>query len=222
VKFNIKGPMRHFDLAVVRRVFEFAVVAAVFCTANPDDMSLLLGLSISGIGELIRIWAAGYPLRTAHFHIAGPYRFVRHPRYLGTFFTLLGLCFAGQNPYVVGVYVLGISVIYHFSFKQEELALITLAGPRFEKYRSQVGAFIPQLIPAESSNDQKFSLAFAVFKRQRREFESILGLILGFGLMYVSMLIPSRTISQSLLFGVVVFILAYRVLVMSRRRFFIS
>ncbi len=215
----MRARFKKIKLQKLRRTFEFLIVAATFCTAEPDRTSLIVGFSISAMGELLRTWAAGYPLRLRSYFVQGPYRFVRHPRYLGTFLVLLGMAFAGQNPYVVGVYVVGIAIIYRFCLRAEERQLHSLVGPRFELYRSQVTAFIPQLIPYERSGQEpKFSLSFAIFKRDRREFESIGALALGFGLLYISMLIPSRTLAQGLLASVVLMWVCFRVFVISRRR----
>ena len=46
--------------------------------------SLLIGLVVALAGETLRIWAAGHIEKGREITRSGPYRYVRHPLYLGS------------------------------------------------------------------------------------------------------------------------------------------
>ena len=70
--------------------FAAAGVALIF--ARPTWSSWLMGAPIALAGEALRCWAAGHLDKGREITRSGPYRFVRHPLYLGS--TLIGAGFA--------------------------------------------------------------------------------------------------------------------------------
>ena len=77
--------------------FMFAAVA--LWLATPAATSLLIGSVVSITGELIRLWAAGHLEKGKEVTRSGPYRFTRHPLYLGS--SLIGIGFAIAASHVV-------------------------------------------------------------------------------------------------------------------------
>ena len=57
--------------------------------SRPTPRSLLLGAGLVAAGTALRVWAAGHVEKSREVTSSGPYRFTRHPLYLGS--TLLGL-----------------------------------------------------------------------------------------------------------------------------------
>ena len=70
--------------------FVCAITALVL--ARPVWWSWWAGLALALPGEALRLWAAGHIEKGREITRSGPYRFVRHPLYLGS--TLLGVGFA--------------------------------------------------------------------------------------------------------------------------------
>jgi protein-S-isoprenylcysteine O-methyltransferase Ste14 len=171
--------------------FWVTILILVFMTSRPTHNTLILGFSFSLLGEWIRVWVGGYPLRQKEFYVAGPYRYVRHPRFLGSFLTFLGLILAGGNAYLLWGYIFVAMFLFPYFSREEEKTLLAIAGEKFLAYKHRVLAFIPQLFPYQTYNPKqhKFSFNYGFFSRKRREVDSTLGLIVAylllFGLMYV-------------------------------------
>jgi protein-S-isoprenylcysteine O-methyltransferase Ste14 len=90
-------------LARYRVPLGFVAGIAALVLARPTPRTWLAGLVIASLGEALRIWAAGHIEKGREITRSGPYRFVRHPLYLGS--TLIG---AGA---VVAAWSLPIAVI---------------------------------------------------------------------------------------------------------------
>ena len=71
----------------------------------PTRDSLALGAAIGVLGEAIRIWAAGHLEKSREVTSSGPYRFTRHPLYLGSSIMALGIA-VGCRSIVVAALVL--------------------------------------------------------------------------------------------------------------------
>lgn len=171
---------------------QFSVVTLVLITAEPTPSALLAGLAISIVGEFFRLWAAGYGYKLGAHSGSGPYRFVRHPYYLGSILVFLGLAVAGRNPYVFALALGGLSLVYRRDMHRDEGQMARHLGPQYAVYRDQVPAFLPQLLavdigtPAALASGaplQKFSFKFAIFTGRHRELDALLLLLIGFGLL---------------------------------------
>ena len=62
----------------------FAFAALVLWLASPTWRSLALGGRGRRTGEALRVWAAGHVEKSREVTRSGPYRFTRHPLYLGS------------------------------------------------------------------------------------------------------------------------------------------
>ena len=82
------------------RVFlGFVSAALVLWLATPTWPSLALGAAIAIAGESLRLWAAGHLEKSREVTRSGPYRFTRHPLYLGS--TLLGIGLATAAHHLI-------------------------------------------------------------------------------------------------------------------------
>jgi protein-S-isoprenylcysteine O-methyltransferase Ste14 len=70
---------------------------AVFYLARPTPRLLVIGGAVAGVGELIRIWAAGHLNKGQEVTQSGPYRFTRHPLYAGSAVVALGAAIASGH-----------------------------------------------------------------------------------------------------------------------------
>jgi protein-S-isoprenylcysteine O-methyltransferase Ste14 len=74
---------------------------------------------------------------------SGPYRFIRHPGYLGSLLCLNGIGLASGNNLVVGASILITGAAYGYRIRVEDAMLIRAFGEPYKSYRQSTGALIP-------------------------------------------------------------------------------
>ena len=173
-----------------RSAFEFSLVFCVFYFATPSVSSLVMGAVVTLFGELLRVWSAGYGYKAGELTLQGPYRFVRHPYFLGSALFFLGFCVAGRHAGVTTFGLVGLILVYRRFVVRDEQRWQKTLGPYFDQYRSSVSPFTPQLLPGKvqekAPGNKKFSFETAIFRGRHRELDAILGIALGYGLLYLS------------------------------------
>ena len=137
-----------------------ALVLLVF--GRPSVLSAQIGIAISVLGELLRIWAVGYSGETTRADIvtapalvtAGPYGATRNPLYLANSIIALGfwLAFAGgispaEATVTFVVVVALVAGVYSVIIPLEEAYL---AGHFGEAYRRYVET-VPRVLPVGST-----------------------------------------------------------------------
>ena len=114
-----------------------------------------VGVVLGVLGLWLRLWAV-LTLRERYTRTLlvqrehavernGPYRWVRHPGYLGSLLCLNGIALASGNVVTLIASLLATSAAYSYRVKVEEDMLVDLLGPAYAEYRRQVGALIPHL-----------------------------------------------------------------------------
>lgn len=73
----------------------------------------------------------------------GPYRFVRHPGYLGSLLCLNGIGLASGNTFTVVASVVVTFAAYRYRIRVEDAMLVSAFGDSYEEYRRSVGALVP-------------------------------------------------------------------------------
>jgi len=129
------------------------IAVAVLILAKPASWSFFAaGISVMGLGQLIRILASSAIVKSKTLTMTGPYAAVRNPLYLGTAFMVLGLLISLSNPLTplrtgLAWVITAVSfiIIYRFQIKAEEEFLFSVYGAEFERYKSRVNAIIPRL-----------------------------------------------------------------------------
>jgi protein-S-isoprenylcysteine O-methyltransferase Ste14 len=81
--------------------FLFAIV--VMWLATPTWRTLAWGLPIAALGEALRIWAAGHLEKSREVTRSGPYRWLRHPLYVGSSLMAAGLAVAAGSLVVAAI-----------------------------------------------------------------------------------------------------------------------
>jgi protein-S-isoprenylcysteine O-methyltransferase Ste14 len=117
------------------RVFLGFVFAAVtLWLATPTERSLMTGALVAVAGESIRLWAAGHLEKSKEVTRSGPYRYTRHPLYLGS--SLIGIGFAvAANHVVVTVIVLAYLIFtLTAAMRSEEAHLREKFGDVYDAY----------------------------------------------------------------------------------------
>lgn len=143
----------------------FAAAVLVLWLARPTPRSLQIGLPIAVLGQVLRIWAAGHLEKSREVTSSGPYRFTRHPLYMGSSLMGLGLAVAA-NHWAVGVLIASyLAITLWLAIRTEEAYLRASFGDAYDRY--VVGA-----LPGEA---RRFSLARAV---RNKEYRAPLGLLL--------------------------------------------
>jgi protein-S-isoprenylcysteine O-methyltransferase Ste14 len=151
-------------LARWRVTFGFVCGALAIVLARPTRGSLLLGLPVVLAGEALRIWAAGHVEKSREVTSSGPYRWTRHPLYVGS--TLLGLGFgvATSHPVIMALAVVYLALTLTAAARSEERHLETKFGDEYALYRR-----------GETGNGaRRFSLARA---RRNGEHRTLLGVL---------------------------------------------
>jgi len=112
----------------------------------------LLGLVLTATGYFIFIWsvivrgkyAVSWEMPENHMLVTqGPYRYVRHPSYLGYFLMFFGLFFLWPNLFTLFPLV-AIPGYFRISFEEEKL-LVQRFGDAYIEYQKKTGRFIPKL-----------------------------------------------------------------------------
>ncbi|AMY11785.1 Putative protein-S-isoprenylcysteine methyltransferase [Luteitalea pratensis] len=158
-------PSPRAGLARWRVPLGFASAALVLWLARPTPRSLELGLSIALLGQALRIWAAGHLEKSREVTSSGPYRFTRHPLYLGSSLMGLGLALAA-NHWAVGLLIAAyLGVTLWLAIRTEEAYLRASFGDAYDRY---AGGALP-------AGTRRFSLERAI---RNKEYRAPLGLLL--------------------------------------------
>ena len=84
-------------LARFRVCLGFVFGALVLWLSEPTARTVTAGALVGGVGEAIRIWAAGHLHKSREVTASGPYRWFSHPLYLGSSVMGLGLAIASGD-----------------------------------------------------------------------------------------------------------------------------
>jgi len=130
----------------------YVFVATMVLTARPTPRTVNVGCAFLVVGETLRLWAAGHLRKTSELIVSGPYRWTRHPLYLGRLLVFTGLCLMASLPYQanLGLMVGGWAIFFGYYLPRKERVegerLLERHGEAFERYR----AAVPRLFPTTS------------------------------------------------------------------------
>ncbi len=159
------------------RVFlGFVFAAIVTWLAAPTRNSLLLGGAIAVMGECLRLWAAGHLEKSKEVTRSGPYRYTRHPLYLGSSIIGTGIAVASHNPIVAAIVVAYMALTLTAAMRSEEAHLREKFGDAYDAYAEKRAAPM----------DRPFSWSRAI---GNREHHTMLGLATGLALMAMKMVV---------------------------------
>jgi protein-S-isoprenylcysteine O-methyltransferase Ste14 len=127
---------------------------------KPAEAYYIAALCAIGLGELVRLWAAGHLHKNDELTVTGPYAFVKNPLYIGTFLISGGMCvLAARTPvgviYVdylnwafLGLFILTFIVYYvPYKRKREGDRLRRIFGEAWDEYDKRVPDYLPKLVP---------------------------------------------------------------------------
>lgn len=123
------------------RVFLGFVFAAVtLWLATPTFESLLTGGAIMLAGECVRLWAAGHLEKSREVTRSGPYRFTRHPLYLGSSLIGAGFAMASRHWVVAAIVMTYLALTLTAAMRSEEAHLRQKFGDEYAAYAEQRAA----------------------------------------------------------------------------------
>jgi len=155
--------------------FVTAMLALVL--ARPTWTTWMAGLAVAIAGELIRVWAAGHLEKSREVTQSGPYRWMRHPLYVGSSVLALGIVIAARSPVVAVAAALYMAATITAAVRTEEAYLRRTFGDAYDRYSRSEAA------PVRRS----FSAARVM---RNREYRAVLGLTIGFALLALKILLP--------------------------------
>ncbi len=119
-------------------------ILALLVLGSPNIYSLIFGSGVVILGQLIHLISAGYLVKRDELITAGPYQFVRHPFYVGSFISDMGFSIMALNPYLPLVYFpLFYLVVIPKRVRIEEQFLLSKFGPGYDAYRKSVPRYLP-------------------------------------------------------------------------------
>jgi protein-S-isoprenylcysteine O-methyltransferase Ste14 len=148
----------------------FAASALVLFLAQPTIASLGVGSAVASFGEFIRVWAAGHIEKSREVTRSGPYRFTRHPLYLGSSIIGLGIAIAANDRSVAALVIGYLGITITAAIRAEEAHLRDKFGGEYDAYASRSA---PAMV-------RSFSVARAL---ANREHHAIAGLLLALALL---------------------------------------
>ncbi len=128
---------------ILRQGIGLLLVAVCAHFAKPTSYMVLIGLTLAVLGQLFRIYAAGFIHKNKQLASTGPYALVRHPLYLGNFMILIGFALAAANLYVwiaVGLFFL---IWYPAAIAYEDSKLERIFGDEWRNWSKNIRALIP-------------------------------------------------------------------------------
>jgi protein-S-isoprenylcysteine O-methyltransferase Ste14 len=157
------------------RVFlGFVFAAIVLWLATPGPRTFAAGAAIAILGEALRLWAAGHLEKSKEVTQSGPYRYTRHPLYLGSSLIGAGIAIASHNLVVIALIAGYLLLTLTAAMRSEEAHLREKFGDAYDAYAEKRAARV----------ERSFSWARAL---RNREHHAILGLIAGLALLAVKL-----------------------------------
>jgi protein-S-isoprenylcysteine O-methyltransferase Ste14 len=163
------------SLARYRVPLGFVSALAAYWWAHPTVASWLAGGVITLVGEGIRVWASGHLEKGREITTSGPYRFVRHPLYLGSAIMGAGFAVAAATLATAFVVALYLSLTLVAAIRTEEAVLDERFDGAYSAYRQGLATPIARTFSVER--------AFVTNKESR----ALLGCAAGLGLLWLRM-----------------------------------
>jgi protein-S-isoprenylcysteine O-methyltransferase Ste14 len=166
-------------LARLRVFLGFLLAGVVFWLATPSPRSLAIGAAIAIVGEAIRLWAGGHLEKSKEVTQSGPYRYTRHPLYLGSSLIGIGMAVIANNLLVAAIVIAYLASTLIAAMRSEEAHLREKFGDAYDAYAEKRSAPVARV----------FSWQRALYNR---EHHTIAGLLAGIALLVGKMLLAGR------------------------------
>ncbi len=131
---RVPVPVWLIRVARLRVTVGFGVAVAAFWLARPTWLSLGLGAIAALVGEALRVWAAGHLEKGLEVTTSGPYRWMRHPLYVGSSLLGAGFAVAARHPVAAALVVVYLAVSLSVAVRLEEATLRAKFGDTYDRY----------------------------------------------------------------------------------------
>ena len=148
----------------------FTLAVLVLWLSRPEWTTWTAGLVVASFGELLRVWAAGHLEKSREVTTSGPYRFTRHPLYVGSTLIGVGVAIASTSLVVAAIIGVYIGLTLSAARRSEEAHLREKFGDAYDAYIENRAAPM----------SRRFSAARAL---RNREHHTVGGLLAGFALL---------------------------------------
>jgi protein-S-isoprenylcysteine O-methyltransferase Ste14 len=126
-------------------------------------------------GESIRLWAAGHLEKSKEVTQSGPYRYTRHPLYLGSSLIGIGMAVIANNALVAAIVIAYLVLTLTAAMRSEEAHLREKFGDAYDAYAQKRAPKV----------ERSFSWQRAIYNREHHTIAGLLtGLLLLAGKMY--------------------------------------
>lgn len=149
-------------LARMRVPLGFLAGVVVLVLARPTMATLGAGFVVAMLGEAVRVWAAGHLEKSREVTRSGPYRWNRHPLYVGSTVMGVGIGIAAASLTAAALILLYLATTYTAAIRTEEAFLRSRFGDAYDHYCAGRG-------PAK---DRPFDWARVL---RNKEWRSVLG-----------------------------------------------
>jgi len=143
----------------LRFLLVYPLLAWLLLVGETTERHLEIGIGLIVLGELLRVWADGYvghvkvnwtqkwrgDQKIGSLVTGGPYAFVRHPLYLGTFLIGAGFCVIGGNLWVSAGALVFFLTVYRRKMVKEEALIVDELGAPYLAYQAAVPRWLPTL-----------------------------------------------------------------------------
>lgn len=147
---------------------------AALALARPTWWSWVMGLVVAVVGQAVRVWAAGHLEKSSEVTTSGPYRFMRHPLYVGSSILAAGVVIASNSYVLAVVAAVYMTVTIAAAVRTEEAFLRRRFGEDYDRYAR---AEAPRVA-------RRFSVERAM---RNNEYRAVSGLLAGFALLALRM-----------------------------------
>jgi len=121
-------------VARLRVTVGFGVAVVAFWLARPSWCSLAVGALVGSAGALLRLWAAGHLEKAVEVTTSGPYRWTRHPLYVGSLLLGVGFATASRDSLTAALVVLYLVGSLTVAARLEEETLRVKFGLAYDEY----------------------------------------------------------------------------------------
>jgi hypothetical protein len=176
-----------FTLRARRLKLTWLLALPFLAVSRPTPRLLLAAAVLSALGLVLRAAAAGHILKDRVLATRGPYAFLRHPLYLGSFLVGTGLALAAGRWWLTPLFMVLFLWLYRDTVMAEEDGLRIRFGQPYERYREEVPAILPR-VPTRGAErgptvTEMEGFRFSLYLRNR-EWEAALGTGVAYGLLW--------------------------------------
>jgi protein-S-isoprenylcysteine O-methyltransferase Ste14 len=152
-----------------RQILGLLICVVFALTAHPRAGLTIAGtpLVLAGVG--LRMWASGIIIKNRNLATSGPYRYVRHPQYVGNILIITAFVFASGNWWTAPVALAFLLFYYPPAIEYEERKLGNLFGRDWDEYARTTHS----LLPSFSARPQAGAMTWSLRKSLLRNLEPL-------------------------------------------------